>query len=121
PLSARIMDVLLGQRYSPLRGARPGPVPYLFTQATVLPRYLELVVLPWGQNVDHDVPIVRDLSAPVVIAFAFLGALALYGVVQLPRRPLAAFAILWFFITVSVESSIFPIDDAMMEHRMYLP
>jgi Tfp pilus assembly protein PilF len=32
-----------------------------------------------------------------------------------------AFGILWFFITISVESSIIPISDIIFEHRMYLP
>ena len=54
--------------------ARPGPVAYLFTQATVLPRYLGLVVLPSGLNVDHDVPFARGVVA--------VGA----GRVRIPRR-----------------------------------
>src|SRR5262249_32617278 len=43
------------------------------------------------------------------------------GVSQMGRRPLAGFGILWFFVTISVESSLIPIDDPMMEQRMYLP
>jgi hypothetical protein len=34
---------------------------------------------------------------------------------------LIAFGILWFFITLSVESSIIPIKDVIAEHRLYLP
>lgn len=34
---------------------------------------------------------------------------------------LAAFGIFWFFITLSVESSIIPIRDVIVEHRLYLP
>jgi tetratricopeptide (TPR) repeat protein len=30
------------------------------------------------------------------------------------------FGILWFFVALSVESSLFPIRDVMNEHRMYL-
>ena len=33
------------------------PLEYFFTQCLVIPRYLGLVVLPWGFNVDHDVAI----------------------------------------------------------------
>jgi hypothetical protein len=47
--------------------------------------------------------------------------LALFGAWLLPRAPLGAFGILWFFITLSVESTLLPIDDPMVEHRMYLP
>ena len=34
---------------------------------------------------------------------------------------LVAFGILWFFITLSVESSAIPIVDVIFEHRVYLP
>jgi tetratricopeptide (TPR) repeat protein len=34
---------------------------------------------------------------------------------------LIAFGIFWFFITLSVESSIIPIADVIFEHRLYLP
>ncbi|MFI5295598.1 MAG: tetratricopeptide repeat protein [Thermodesulfovibrionales bacterium] len=34
---------------------------------------------------------------------------------------LIAFGILWFFITLSVESSVIPIVDVIFEHRVYLP
>jgi Flp pilus assembly protein TadD len=34
---------------------------------------------------------------------------------------LIAFGILWFFITLSVESSVIPIADVIFEHRVYLP
>ena len=38
-----------------------------------------------------------------------------------PERRLMGFGILWFFITLSVESSIIPIADVIFEHRVYLP
>ncbi|MGE5215380.1 MAG: tetratricopeptide repeat protein [Chloroflexota bacterium] len=34
---------------------------------------------------------------------------------------LIAFGIFWFFITLAVESSIIPIADVIVEHRVYLP
>jgi Flp pilus assembly protein TadD len=34
---------------------------------------------------------------------------------------LLAFGIFWFFITLSVESSVIPIADVIFEHRVYLP
>ena len=34
---------------------------------------------------------------------------------------LISFGILWFFITISVESSVIPILDVIYEHRVYLP
>ena len=34
---------------------------------------------------------------------------------------LMAFGIFWFFITLAVESSVIPIADVIVEHRLYLP
>lgn len=120
-LSARVIDSLFTPRHSMLGEARPGPVTYLLTQATVLPRYLGLVFVPHGLNVDHHVPFAQRVSAPELAGFALLAGLAALGLWLLPRRPLLAFGILWFFVTLSVESSVLPIDDPMVEHRMYLP
>ncbi|SPQ00551.1 Tetratricopeptide TPR_1 repeat-containing protein [Candidatus Sulfobium mesophilum] len=39
----------------------------------------------------------------------------------LPYYRLIAFGIFWFFITLSVESSVIPIADVIFEHRLYLP
>jgi len=38
-----------------------------------------------------------------------------------PCLRLIAFGILWFFLTLSVESSLIPIVDVIEEHRLYLP
>ncbi len=39
----------------------------------------------------------------------------------LPYYRLIGFGTLWFFIALSVESSVIPIVDVIFEHRMYLP
>jgi protein O-mannosyl-transferase len=38
-----------------------------------------------------------------------------------PAARLIAFGIFWFFLALSVESSLVPIADVIMEHRLYLP
>ncbi len=121
PWLQRLIRGTFQTQFSRSRGAGPSSVEYLLTEATVLPRYFRLVVLPWGLNVDHDVPIVHELSGRVLASMAALAALAGFGATQTRRRPLLAFGILWVFVTLSVESSVIPIDDPMMEHRMYLP
>jgi tetratricopeptide (TPR) repeat protein len=93
---------------------------YFLTQCVVVPRYFMLVLVPWGFNVDHDVPIVSGFSPPVVGGLVFLIGLIVFGLVSLRRRPLVGFGILWVFVALSVESSFLPIQDPMMEHRMYL-
>ncbi|HSB33472.1 MAG TPA: hypothetical protein VLG39_03360, partial [Nitrospirota bacterium] len=44
---------------------------YLLTQFRVLALYLRLLIIPVGQNVDHDVPVYTSLFAPPVL-FSFL-------------------------------------------------
>ena len=96
------------------------PIDYLLTQCVVIPRYLALVVLPWGFNVDHDVALQRALSAPVAGGLVLLAALAGFGLYAIRRWPVTGFGIFWCFVTLSVESSLLPLSDVMMEHRMYL-
>jgi protein O-mannosyl-transferase len=96
------------------------PWQYFLTQCTVLPRYLVLLVNPFGLNVDHDVAVASGLSAAPAAGLLFLLALAAAGFALARRAPLVGYGILWFFVTMSVESSFLPIGDAMMEHRMYL-
>ena len=43
------------------------------------------------------------------------------GMGGFPNFRLISFGIFWFFITLSVESSIIPIRDVIFEHRLYLP
>jgi hypothetical protein len=93
---------------------------YLRTQCVVIPRYLRLVVLPWGFNVDHDVALQPALSPAVSAGLALLGALLAFGVYAVRRWPVTGFGILWCFAAWSVESSVLPIRDVMVEHRMYL-
>ena len=119
-LLSRVADALAGPPATP-DGALPTFGEYLLTEATVVPRYLLLIVRPWGLNVDHDVPLVRTVTPAVAGGLVVLAALAIAAVTQVRRRPLAAFAILWLFVALSVESSVIPIVDPMVEHRMYLP
>lgn len=97
---------------------------YLFTQFVVIMKYLGLFILPAGLNLDHDQQIHTSLAEPAVL-FSLTGLLgiALTGLwaARRLRCPLAAFGLLWFFLSLSVESSILPIRDVMFEHRMYLP
>jgi tetratricopeptide (TPR) repeat protein len=102
---------------------------YLFTQFRVIVTYLRLLVLPIQQTLDYDYPIYHSLfQLPVLVSF--LGLLGLGGSALwlLLRKPasspavrLAAFGVLWFFLTLSIESSIIPIRDVIFEHRLYLP
>ncbi len=96
---------------------------YFLTQLTVIPHYLRLSILPFGQNADYDWPIAKSLLEPRTLAGgAVLLTFLMSGFICLKRGArAAAFFIFWFFITLSVESSFIPIADVIVEHRMYLP
>ncbi len=110
-----------------------GRVDYLRTQVAVVGRYLQLLVLPAGQNLDYDFPIVRSLLEPRAVAgavaiAALLVAAGLSWWAARRRIPpadpallLVAFGIAWFFVALSVESGFIPIVDVIFEHRAYLP
>jgi len=114
---------------------------YLFTEFRVIVTYIRLLFLPINQNLDYDYPIQNSfLELDVFLSFCFLLSIfgfAVYllfrsrGIVHGSRSSdfrlqtrnfrLVSFGIFWFFITLSVESSIIPIADVINEHRIYLP
>jgi tetratricopeptide (TPR) repeat protein len=108
---------------------------YLRTEAAVVVTYLRLLVLPVGQNLDHDYPTYHSFLEPRVLGslavILSLAALAVWLFVRSrlggrsepldPAVRLVAFGIAWFFLALSVESSLIPIVDVIYEHRVYLP
>jgi len=95
---------------------------YLLTEPGVLLHYIRLWLLPVNQVLDPLVTPVTSLRDPrALLPGAALVALAGAALAQARRRPLVAFGILWFFVTIAVESSVIPIADFMFEHRMLIP
>jgi len=106
---------------------------YLITQFRVIVTYIRLMLFPIMQNLDYDYPIYRSFfNIEIVLSFILLVMLLGFGIYLLRRSSypnmrnnhilrLSAFGIFWFFITLSVESSIIPIADVIFEHRLYLP
>jgi len=104
---------------------------YFFTQIPVILSYLRLLILPINQNLDYDFPVYTSFFAPpVILSFLLLAAvtavaLRLFAATRRgsvdPSARLCAFGIAWFFLTLSVESSLVPLADVIFEHRLYLP
>jgi tetratricopeptide (TPR) repeat protein len=106
---------------------------YLYTQFRVIVTYLRLLFLPINQNLDYDYPIYSTFFNPeVFISFISLLLVFVVGIYlhRLSEKSeekdrywlrLMSFGIFWFFVTLSVESSIIPIRDVIYEHRVYLP
>jgi tetratricopeptide (TPR) repeat protein len=95
---------------------------YLLTQFRVMAKYWQLLFLPVNQHLDYYWPISSSLwGYRELLSLAFLlGTIAL-GVLAFRKNWLIpAFAIFWFYLTLSIESSIIPIRDVIFEHRLYL-
>lgn len=102
---------------------------YLLTQSRVLLTYLRLFVMPVNQNIDYNFPISNSIfQLPVMVSFLFhvtVVSIAVYLATgaksRIPFVRLISFGLLWFYISLMVESSVIPLDDIVFEHRMYLP
>ena len=104
---------------------------YLFTQFRVIVTYIRLLVLPTNQNIDYDYPVFHSFfDRQVIMSFLFLICIVCLGIYLFYRSRkagagrmsrLIAFGIFWFFITLSVESSIIPIPMTINEYRVLLP
>jgi len=95
---------------------------YFSTQIRVLVTYLRLLVWPFNQNLDYDYPLISSLfKVSVICSGLLLISMILLAIWQRKRNRILAFCIFWFFLTLSVESSFFPINDVIQEHRLYLP
>ena len=95
---------------------------YLCTQFNVLVIYIRLFFVPIGQNLDYLYPFKTGFfDGYTPLAFAFLIGIIVIGIWNIRKKPVICFGIFWFFITLSVESSLIPIRDALFEHRLYLP
>ena len=99
------------------------PRDYLLTQPRVLVTYLRLIAFPADQRVEYDYPKIfspfqLSAYAPLLILFSILIAA---GAAIRRKYIRAAFGLLWFIIVLVPESSVIPILDACVEHRLYLP
>jgi tetratricopeptide (TPR) repeat protein len=92
---------------------------YLVTQSKAIASYLRLVALPYGLNLDYDLPPGFDWS--VIPSLILLGILIAAAWQLRNRQPVVSFGLLWFFLTLLPTSSIIPLPDTMVEHRIYLP
>ena len=98
------------------------PIHYLLTQFRVIVTYIKLMFLPLNQNISYDYPISKSIfEFPTLISILFLASIIESARHLFFKYRLVAFSIFWFFLTLSLESSIFPLKNIIFEHRLYLP
>jgi len=96
---------------------------YLLTQFSVILTYIRLFIVPVNQNLDYDYPISHSLLEwHTIFGLLSLAGILGLGILLFRRYRVISFGIFWFFLTLSVESSIIPISqNVIFEHRTYLP
>ena len=81
---------------------------------------MRLVVWPWPLILDYGWPVARDTSAIALPAVA-VGAFVVLAVWTFRHHPQLGFLGVAFFLLLAPSSSVIPIRDLAVEHRMYLP
>jgi tetratricopeptide (TPR) repeat protein len=95
---------------------------YAFTEARALFSYIGLSILPLGQSIDQDYPPSHTIfQHGAIVYLALLAGLVAIAVLRRRRYPLLCFGLLMFLIWLAPTSSVVPLDDALVERRMYLP
>jgi tetratricopeptide (TPR) repeat protein len=95
---------------------------YLLTEFNVITTYFRLLLFPVNQKLDYDFPIASNFFAfPTWLSFLAILVVFYFALRIYSKHKLISFGLLWIFVTLSLESSIFPISDVIFEHRLYLP
>ena len=93
---------------------------YALTQTEVIIHYLRLVFWPSPLSLDHAWPVastMQDILGPALV----IGAVIMGTLWSFRRRSAWAFPCAAFFIMLLPTSSIIPLRDVAVEHRMYIP
>jgi Tfp pilus assembly protein PilF len=95
---------------------------YLYTQFRVLVKYWQLLFLPINQHLDYYFTVSSSLWGvkELLSLFFILVTIGLGVWLFMKRWYIVSFAIFWFYLALSLESSIIPIRDVIFEHRLYL-
>ncbi len=100
------------------------PMERLMTEARIVVFYLSQLFYPIVDRLSlvHDFPVSTSLLKPVttIPCFLLIFFFISFGIFQIKKRPVLAFAILFFFLNHTVESTILPLE-LLFEHRNYLP
>jgi hypothetical protein len=114
----------------------PDRMSYFQTEWVVVLKYLRLFVLPtdlsaeqafppltWTTYDLNDQPVFHSEHATAMLIALVAHALIVALAIQWFRtgRKFLTLCVVWYYMTLAIESSIVPILDPMVEHRMYIP
>jgi tetratricopeptide (TPR) repeat protein len=100
------------------------PVQRLMTEPRILVYYLSQIFypVPTRLSIEHDITISTSLFNPwtTLPSIAFIVALICLSLWKIRKVPILSFAVLFFFINHSIESTVLNLEP-VFEHRNYLP
>ena len=98
-----------------------GRIPYLLIQFKVIIfYYMNKFVLPFNLNVDSGFPF-TEFATDWKISFSVFLIISIILVVLKWGNIWIKLGCAWFFLSILPTSSIIPLNDLAVEHRMYLP
>ncbi len=98
-----------------------GRAPYFMVQLKVIVfYYLRLFYFPFNLNVDNGFPFSTPVTDPAIVCSGLIIFAIIWAVMKW-RNIWVVVGAIWFFITLAPTSSIIPLNDLAVEHRMYLP
>jgi Tfp pilus assembly protein PilF len=96
----------------------------VLTQFRVIVFHMSQLIFPLPSRLalHHEFDKSRSLFVPVTTILSLLVILGILCAAVLCKRkqPLLSFSIVWFFLTLVIESSVLPLE-LIFEHRLYLP
>jgi tetratricopeptide (TPR) repeat protein len=118
-----VSDKFLNILYSPKDQGLElfGRVPYFLIQIkVVIFYYLKQFVLPFNLNVDTGFPFTQILSDWTIV-FSIVITLGIIFMIIRWGNAWIKLGSIWFFISLAPTSTIVPLNDIAVEHRLYLP
>jgi len=96
----------------------------VLTQSRIVVFYLSQIFYPIADrlSLDHDIVLSTGLFSPwnTFASIVLIVGLISFAAWQIPKHPLSAFAILFFFLNHIIESTVIALE-LIFEHRNYLP
>ena len=94
---------------------------YLLTEFRVLITYIRLLFVPISQTFDYDYPLSKGFfEIKTMGSFLIITSIIALAIWLRKKNKWISFGIIWFFITISVQSSIIARPNVIFEHRVYL-
>lgn len=96
----------------------------LLTQSRVILFYISLIFYPISSrfSIEHDIIVSTSLFTPVstTLSIIIILSILLSAFISRKKYPLFSFAVFFFFVNHSIESTIIPLE-MIFEHRNYVP